>query len=206
MSLLLGKEEHGVIVGQTRTGKTALAKWLLLPRTGNLAIIDPKGDFDFTDCRVISDPFALRRIKPKRFVYRPSAKYFDDLNAYDAVYRYVYEQGHFFCYTDEVVAVVKGVRYPRYFRLCYQMGASKQIKMLSVTQRPSCVPPFIMSEAAKWFVFTLTIPADVDKMRKVLPGYTAKLPDKHTFQYYDIFRDDTRQLIRLTPVSSTPGG
>lgn len=197
INIELEKEEHGIIVGQTRTGKSYLAKMALLPLNGRLAIIDPKREFQFQSLPVYDDPAKIWRARPKRFIYRPKPEFFSDENAYNSVYKYVYDMGAFFCFTDEIVATLQGMRPCRYMVICYQMGASRGIHMLTATQRPSRIPVMVMSESAKWYVFTLSYPADIKKMAEILPGYLAKMPSRRHFAFYDIFRSSESRILKL---------
>lgn len=195
--LKLKKEEHGIIIGQTRTGKSYLARECLIPHTGNLAIIDPKRKFDYPGVEIFTNADQILRKKPKRFIYRPHPDDLTNYEAYNKVYRYVYDCGNFFLYTDEIIAVLRGQTPPHYFSVCYQMGASEGIIMLSVTQRPSRIPAVMISEAAKIYCFTLNYPADVKKMKDIIPDYRNKQRDKHTFTFYRLFEDTTGRQLKL---------
>lgn len=200
--LKLSREEHGIIIGQTRTGKSFLARHALIPKTGNLAIVDPKRRFDYPDVPIFDDANKVLRKKPKRFIYRPKPSALTDYEAYNKIYRYVYESKNFFVFTDEIVAVLRGMVPPHFLLVCYQMGASEGIRMLSVTQRPSRIPAVMLSESAKLYCFTLMYPADVKKMKEMIPGYENRMPDKHTFAFYRVYEDATGRLVRLQGVQT----
>lgn len=175
--------ERGAIIGRTGTGKSVLAQ-SLIPGEGRLAIIDPKRMFNYPVDIFHSYKDILKR-KPKRFMYRPNEQEFDNIEAYDSVYKYIFDCGKFFVYTDEIVSVIDNSTPPRYLRLLYQLGREKRISILSTFQRPKSVPLFLMSESNKFYPFRLTLTDDIKRVKQFVPGYTGKLSDDHTFMYFD---------------------
>jgi hypothetical protein len=183
--LRLKKGQKGFAVGQTGTGKTFLCEHLL-PADGLLGVIDGKRECNAFNCRVFDDPRKLIRAKPDRFIYRPKPQWFASHGGYDAVYKYCYERGNMFVFTDEVLAVCKGRTVPHWLNVCVQMGRSKGITMLSGTQRPSWIPINLITEARKLYAFRLSYPDDVKKMEYLIPGYDkSNLPERY-FYYRDV--------------------
>lgn len=191
MDLKLRNDQRGAIIGRTGTGKSFLAK-RLLPRSGNLAIIDPKREFDFDTCVVYNAVDKIIKAKSKRFIYRPDPDRLTDLTEYDKLYKYCYEMGNITVYTDDMVGIMDRQRFPHFLQVCYQMGRSKKVSMLSAFQRPAWLPMFLMSEANKFYVFSLNQKADIKKVNDMVNGYNPErfksaktVADKlHTFFYF----------------------
>jgi GTPase SAR1 family protein len=191
LRLLSGQK--GFIVGPNGSGKTVLAEVLInwKPRNeknkiNRLCIIDPKGEFPLHGLPVYSSPGEVRLYKPERFVYRPTKKNFDDLSAYDDLYGWLYDRKRFQIYTDEVLAICTvGGSAVRNFNLCMQLGRSRGLTMLNTTQRPSRIPLNLLSEATKFFAFSLVLKNDVKRVQEVMPEYTPDIPKRYAFWYSD---------------------
>lgn len=186
---------RGAIIGQTGTGKSFLAR-RLLPKNGPLAIIDPKRQFE-CDLPVFESVKAIHFRRPKRFIYRPKPEEFLDLSRLSEVYKYCYEKGGFFVYTDDAVGVIDRNKYPQYLAICYQMGRQKGLTMLSSFQRPARVPLFLVSESSQFYCFRLTLGNDVKTVQEYCYGYTPDLADMHTFSYYNIYTMERAKPVRL---------
>lgn len=198
-NLKLNPDERGAVIGQTGTGKSVLSTQLLLAsKSKRIAIIDPKGMFDFGDMDVVSNPARIVRGKLDRFIYRPKAEALTDLSGYDAVYKYCYDKGDFLIYTDDILGVMSRTRYPHYLQVCYQMGRAKRVSMLSAFQRPAWVPLFLCSEASKFFLFHLTVKTDIQRVQQFVPDYAPdRLHDKFTFMFYDIYREQESKAMKI---------
>lgn len=186
--LRLKRDQRGVIIGQSGTGKSVLAKYLL-PSTGRLGIVDPKRMFDYKqNVRIYSSADWLLFERPDRFIYRPKPDNMGNIYDYNRIYKYMYDRGNYFGYTDDMVGVMDRSNFPYYLRICYQMGREKNVAMLSSFQRPAWVPVFTVSEASKFYVFTLVSGQDCKKIREFLDGYDPdKIGDQHVFYYRSLF-------------------
>lgn len=191
------RDQRMAIIGQTGTGKSFLAK-RLISKAKNLAIIDPKRTFKYPDIPVFDTPGAILKAKPKRFMYRPKPELLDNLNAYNEVYKYCYHMGDILVYTDDVVGILDVQKFPRYLRICYQMGREKNVSCICAFQRPAWLPRFLLSEVQKLCVFRLTMKDDIKKIQEIMPGFDpSKFPDKHTFYFYDCDTMDAGQMTRI---------
>jgi energy-coupling factor transporter ATP-binding protein EcfA2 len=200
------KGEHCLIVGVTGSGKSVLSQQLL-PATGNLCIIDPKRMYD-TNLPVFTEAKKIIKKKPKRFCYRPNLSEYTDVEAYDMVYRYVYESGDFTVYTDEIVGIMERNKFPSFLRHCYQQGRGKGITMISATQRPKWVPLFIVTEVSRIYAFRLTHPYDVKLVSDMVPGYDSeRLRNdwRFGFYYFDTRESFKGSLTRLMLVDKQHG-
>jgi energy-coupling factor transporter ATP-binding protein EcfA2 len=200
-NLKLNPDERGAIIGQTGTGKSVLAKELLaLNPNGRLAIIDPKGMFNYGDekIEITSNPRRIIGGKLERFIFRPTADNLADIDGYNEVYKYCYKKGNFLVYTDDVLGIMSRNKYPHYLQVCYQMGRAKKISMLSAFQRPAWLPLFLCSEASKFYLFRLTVGDDIKRVKQFVPDYeTGRLRDKHTFLYYDIYESQKSKPVKV---------
>lgn len=193
----LDPDERGAVIGQTGTGKSTLSR-TLLNGVKRVAIIDPKREFDFPECPVYSSLKMLKLRKPERFTFRPSEDDLQDLNLLSEVYRYCYNLGNITVYTDDVVGIVRRMTYPRYLGVCYQMGRSKKVAMLSCFQRPSALPLFMTSEAQKYYIFKLALKDDIKRVSEYCLGYTSNmLSDRHTFAYFDATTMDAAIPLKI---------
>jgi ABC-type dipeptide/oligopeptide/nickel transport system ATPase component len=198
-NLRLNPDERAAIIGQTGTGKSVLATQLLLAsKCKRIAIIDPKGMFDFGDIEVVSNPARIIRGKLDRFIFRPKAENLRDLSGYDAVYKYCYDKGDFFVYTDDIIGIMSRTQYPHYLQVCYQMGRAKRVAMLSAFQRPAWVPLFLCSESSKFFLFHLTVKTDIQRVQQFVSDYSAsRLHDKFTFLFDDIYSEQESKAMKI---------
>jgi hypothetical protein len=195
-ALLLEIGQRGLCCGQTGSGKSFLCI-RLLPSRGRLCIIDPKREFDYPGVPIIDNPEAIRRKKPERFIYRPKESLITDREAYNQVYEFCYRAGGYFIYTDEVIAVMRGMEPPQYLNICVQLGRSKGITMLFATQRPARIPANLVSESQKFYIFTLVYPPDVKRISEMVPGFTGRMNDKRTFCFYDLHSGGCPEQLRL---------
>ncbi len=194
--LELKRGQRGAIIGRTGTGKTHLAMFLI-PTTGKLCVIDPKRTYEDSTLPVYKSPTWLWIFRPKRFIYRPSEGDLDNIAAYNEVFRYCYEQFRpGFIYIDDMIGIMNKYTYPHYLKVCYMMGRALGVTCLACFQRPVEIPGFLYSEANKLYVFHLHHPADVLKVRSMMPGYNPdRLTNEHAFFYYEYHGRKPRKLI-----------
>lgn len=200
-NLRLNNDERGSIIGQTGTGKSVLANQLLLAsKNKRIAIIDPKGMFNY-DGEDIEVTGNIRRIiggKLDKFIFRPNPDNLTDIDQYNELYKYCYRKGNFLIYTDDVLGIMSRNKYPHYLQVCYQMGRAKNISMLSAFQRPAWLPLFLCSEASKFYLFRLTVGDDIKRIQQFVPDYESRrLHDKHTFLYYDIYESEKSEPLKV---------
>jgi hypothetical protein len=164
---------RGLLLGQTRSGKTTLAEYLLIGKR-NLVIIDPKHQFNPPfEQSIVYDPdelpdaarriYKIQKEHPNRLIainYRPSIDALEDSDI-DRVLRWIFNRENTLVYVDELTAIVKGPQsYPRGLRAIYTMGGSKNVGILAGTQRPSYLPRFVFSETDTFWQFYLGLQDD----------------------------------------------
>lgn len=83
------------------------------------------------------------------------------------------------------------------FRALLTQGRSREIPMITLSQRPVWLDPFILSEAEYYQVFRLNHKMDRKKIEEFIPGdVVQRLPDYHSY-YYDVGEN---RLTVLKPV------
>ena len=190
---------RGLLLGQTGTGKSTLAKVLLADKK-SLLVIDPKHQFEtIQEYQITEDaeliPMLFNRAEKKNIavIYRPSIMD-TEREEIDSVFRWVFGRGNIFLYNDELTAVTDNpVHYPKYLRAIYTQGRSKFIGTLGATQRPSMIPLFIFSETERDWVFRLKLEADRDRAADfIIPAesYTGRRPTltwktEHAFYFHE---------------------
>ena len=184
--------ERAVFVGRTGSGKTLLAKSLLVTYPHVLAI-DEKAEFrlprDIVVNRLDDLPGVLDEMKNRPFhpvIYQPEPEFWN-IESYNEVFRLVYLRRHMTVYVDEIYAVMKSLTFPHWYQAVLTRGRSLGIRTISCTQRPSRIPISVLSESEHYAVFQLQMEEDRAKMagligREVL---AEKIPE-HSFWYYNV--------------------
>lgn len=193
-SLGLNRGQRGFIVGQSGSGKSVLAAQLL-PASGTLFVIDPKSEFDNRmDLKIFTDARKIPFKSGNRVLFRPSPEDFSNLGMYDYVFKRIYDLGNAYTYIDEVTPFTSALVYPHYLKVLYQLGRSKNLTTLATTQRPTCVPKILFTEANKIYAFRLADSEDVRRVNYLIPEY--EKPKKFYFYYLDSDHDRTK-LVTL---------
>jgi hypothetical protein len=193
-------ETHAVLVGQTGTGKSTLAR-MLFDRKRRSIIIDPKGDMKLPPALRISGRFAkgntlvathpdqasnLIRKRKENILYRPSGEFLEPF-LFDDIFRACYNAKNCDVYIDELSMVTKSANsYPAWLRALYQQGRSRGIRVFGATQRPATVPVFCFSEAGQLYCFRLTMTPDKRRIREWMGDGVGETNDKHSFYYRDV--------------------
>jgi hypothetical protein len=84
------------------------------------------------------------------------------------------------------------------FRAILTQGRSKNVPVIFLSQRPSWISKFALSEADMLQVFELSIPDDRKRVRELFDGYPDRLERYHS-AYYDVAENDS---VILGPVPS----
>lgn len=163
--------QRHAIVGTTGSGKTTFGLWCLSQRSYDKMpwiIIDAKRD------SVIRDVPGLEEIRidakpPRRpglYVARPMPGDFDDGVCTKFLYD-VWENEHTGLFIDEGYAFRQ---FDRGLRTVLTQGRSKRIPVISLSQKPSWVSPFLFSESEFKSVFYLDQPTDIERAMAWLPA------------------------------------
>lgn len=189
--------EHGIIIGQTRFGKTYLAKRIarFYP---HVLIHDPKQRFT-----LYGDPELERRIytvdelydvDPERervIIYSPPTAEAEDPGAQEEFCARAFEREHCTVVIDEIVRLGNTTRYPKSLRYLYTGGAEKGICVLGLTQEPVNVPSFVLTQTACVYCFYLSNDSHRDKVAGFMPIDTEQIAALQKYQFY-FWRNDMR--------------
>lgn len=158
------------IVGRTGSGKTIAALWHLSKRNFDRhpwIIIDYKGDPSIAKIPGLRE-IDVRSNPPKHaglYVVRPFPETDDE--ALDTFLMKVWERGNTGIYLDEGYMIG---RYNKSYRAILTQGRSKRIPVITLSQRPSWISPFILSESEFLQSYHLQTPRDVQRMNEFMPG------------------------------------
>jgi len=195
------ESQHILIIGRNGSGKTRAAVWHLAQK--------PLDKFPFivlnhkNESLIDSVPGAqhvkmdFTPKKPGLYIYHPIPDA-DDEKVTGLLWR-VYQREKMGVYIDEGYMVN-----PRDHALTalYTQGRSKKTPVITLSQRPSKISRFAVSEAAFHQVFHLVdkrdretinafIPVNLETLMKNAAGTQRALPDFHSV-YYDVGRNDVR--------------
>lgn len=159
------------IVGTTGSGKTTFGLWCLSRRSYDAMpwiILDAKHDSviaripRLTQIRVDQKPPVRRGL----YVARPTVAEFDD-GVVSAFLYDIWRNEHTGIFIDEGYAFN---RFDKALKTVLTQGRSKHIPVISLSQKPSWVSPFLFSESEFKSVFYLDQPADIERTMAWLPA------------------------------------
>lgn len=191
-------QDRILIVGRTFCGKSKLAREIAKKVHRPLMIVDPQGSETtripgavlFRDPRRPPADAAIRRFVPTD----PA-----DLDAYDAVYRWVLQRSFpHWVWCDEAGDVFPVRRTPPNVRRLLTHGRKRQIGHLATHTRPREIDPNLIAQAAHLVVFQLPNPNDRRHVADVAGIAPAALDahldqlDEHGFVWFDVARQDLR--------------
>lgn len=198
-SLVLPPDSRGLIVGNSGSGKSYLAKNILVNITSPV-IIDSKWDFEpLGDAVVFHSPSAflagwINVPEPVNILYRPDTEY-DDIDSYDVVLMEIFNAARegrrrSTTYIDEVTLVApSSQKYPRGLRALSNQGRSLGAALLAVTQRPSNIPMFLIGNALLCWMFALNLEEDIIRMSGIM-GAEVKTPlARYAYWWRDVVNE-----------------
>lgn len=184
--------DRAVFIGQTGTGKSTLARYLLRQRQACIVLdvndsLDwhiPNKDYPKGEYLVIT---SIEQLIDKqdypRLIFKPAIEDSENFELFDLFFKTVFLMGKVTVYIDEAYAVTKNQSIPFYYKACLTRGRVKGIETWTATQRPSFIPSFILSESENAYVFKLRYPADVKKVSE----YTGLEQEKISSQPKRVF-------------------
>lgn len=194
-------DQRLLIVGATGTGKTTLAKQILLPYKP-LIVIDSKctygGKGGTPGYEMVTSPAGLKRIRASvtHIQYRPDERH-QNASDYDEVYKWCYRRQEIMVYTDEAFLVHHGSYAPDYLRACVTCGRELGIGMVTGTQRPRGIDLRLLTEAEIFISFDLRHRDDRKRMAEMGGEEFMTRPPRHAFWVWRA-GDETPALARLT--------
>lgn len=204
MSLLPGRGERGILFGQSGSGKSVAAAWLLHYMPTPIVVYDTKVSpslvGSFPGARVYD---GLRKAKPVLdkpvTILRPDPEELSDPEFLDDVlWRLYLGKQPMTLYIDEAVDLHAGSRCFRGLLACVSRGREQGITLLAGTQRPAWVSLYLTSEAQHYYIFKLRLKADRDRVEQIT-GFRLTRMDKHEFVHID--NDDRPTYYEPVPLS-----
>lgn len=187
--------QRHAIYGQTGSGKTVAGLWALEKRS---FVSKPWYIFDFKADPTIKriprlEEIDIRSPPPKQpglYVTRPFPG--EDAEVTHFLWQ-VWDKGKRGLFVDE--GYMFG-RFNKAWNAILTQGRSKRIPVIALSQRPSWLSPFLMSESDFHQVMHVQKPEDVKLLSSWIPGLQPTRRDFHS-QYYDVAKGE---LTRLQPV------
>ena len=205
--------EHVFIAGQTGTGKSYLAEYLLqgyqyvimLDTKDQASERKKKGKNvwgylkEGKDYTIIQHLSEINNVQTDKIVYVPS---FDeqDKEHYDSLFRYVYERENTILWIDVLMSVCDSSRtYPLFLKALYTRGRSKNVSVVALTQRPVDIPQIATANSTHFYTFTLRNDVDREKMSAVtgcpeLKITPSMVPPKSQYNFW-YYRDGYERPI-----------
>lgn len=186
-------DQHLTIYGQNGSGKTDAGLWHLEQRSFLRMpwyIFDWKGDPTIAQIPRL-DEIDIRHEPPKRaglYVVRPIPEH-DEKYVSQFLWR-IWDKGKRGLFVDE--AYMMG-RYNKAYDTIMVQGRALRIPVIALSQRPSWLSRFQMSETTFHQVMHLQNPVDVKRLQEWIPGLKPTRRDYHS-QYYDTVRGSLEQL------------
>lgn len=196
MSIVPAKGERGIFFGQSGSGKSMGAAYLLHFMPLPIVIYDTKISPSLVACfpgaeivdgeKIGGLSNAKLDLKRPVTILRPSPEELSDPEGLDDVlFRLYLQKRPITVYCDEAADLC--ARTGRAYRGMLSLvsrGREQGITFLIGTQRPAWIDNALISEAQHYYIYRLRLPADRKRMEETI-GYPLRKPDKHHFYYVD---------------------
>lgn len=201
--------QRHAIIGMTGSGKTHFGLWCLSQRSFDRmpwVIIDSKRD-PLLKSLPHAEEVAIDRKPPTRkglYITRPGVADFEGGTVTGFLYD-MWRQEDIGLFIDE------GYQFNRFdpaLRTVLTQGRAKHVPVISLSQKPSWVSPFLFSESEFKSIFYLDMPNDIDRVMEWMPAGQrdpvtggrvdpSGLPDHHSY-----WRHRRAEFARLAPCES----
>lgn len=198
---------HSYIANGTINHNTVLSKEWLLPHYPKVLFYDIKRENDdFKHDIKIGTPEELEK---KINLYdvilyqpEPSEEEKDLTEDFNQVCRIVFQNKNRVIYVDEAMAVTSPSKIPYWYKIAMTQGRSYNVGVINATQRPKNIHNTLISEAEHFFIFSLNLQGDIDKLEEMIGEDAASeirnLPEYH-FIYYSA---RSHKAFLMTPIGS----
>lgn len=188
--------QRHAIVGATGSGKTYAALWHLSHRSYDVQpwiIYDYKYDENIVEIPGLQEIDVNEKIpqQPGLYVVHPHPSQISEV---DNQMKQIWENENTGVFIDEGYMIGKN---NAWFRALLTQGRSKHVPIITLSQRPTWIDRFILSESEFYQVFRLQHQGDIDTVNEFIPhklfrdpeGNKIRLPE-YTSYYYDVGKDD----------------
>lgn len=197
----IGRGDRIVIIGRTGSGKSVLVRTLLASYS-RAAYLDPKGRATLGDWPIVYGSAAFTKAWPAttpRIIVRPGPG--EDRHRWlDDCAWHVFRTGETAFALDDTMGVVSANRSSPGLDACHGQGREIGITSYTCTQRPSKIPPAIMSECDHVFVFTLNRRDDRETVADIIGDYSGPAV-WHGFVYW---HGTLTNAVDCRPLSRVP--
>jgi len=164
---LIKPGQHAVLLGSTGSGKSVLAQKIVECFEGKF-VIDTQDSLNFNDTKVIKEPERIEWLLKhhKAIQYIPKTEY-RNKTSWNYVFQKINESSSKrkpvprIVYIDEIRHIGYGNSYPSWLSANLVTARQKKISFLVAAQRPKNLPPEILTEASKLYVFYLSRAEDI---------------------------------------------
>ena len=181
--------ERVTVVGKTGSGKSYLVK-KLITKFDKVLFFDPKfehGELEGNVTHNLRDTIKLMQ-QPKFFIiYQPQSI---TPEIFNCLCKQVYSRGNMVLVMDEVLRLCQ-YRVEEWHDRIIRMGRIRGIGLWHLTQRPTYIDGFVLSEAEHFFLFKMQLETDRKKLKGII-GNTAELTNdlkEFEFIYYNHLED-----------------
>lgn len=213
MKTIIKTDEHCFVCGQTGSGKTML-KQAYLSGYDNVISLDLKGTLSYEpflyDVPVIDNLADLMKVGGGKFIYRPKFEEMETTEYVEKFFQWIYDRQNTICDIDEIMALstIGGQNYiPKYCKAILTRGRERNTAIWGATQRPKTIPLVFMSEVTHYFIFSLKLLIDRQRVQEFIP-YPEILntlqKSSHSFYYFnDEMERPTKASMKINVQTET---
>lgn len=179
------RTDRAAFVGMTGSGKTTLARYLLLGRKYRV-VADYKGRIDWPEYELHKTFSSLRKSNAPALLYRPGYHEAIDADTRSQFWEWIYKRGGTTAYIDELTSITNRNLYPKDYGACLVRGRELGVEVWSATQRPTDIPQIALSESEHIYIFALSLPQDREKVESItgVPRDEISKLQKREFLYW----------------------
>jgi hypothetical protein len=191
---IIKANDRSFLVGKTGSGKSAAARVLVWEKLDDVVYYDMTGSEESElNAPVLRDLDQVREAlyppegeeELTKFVYSPEVPTYD---GFEELCRLIYNHGNIHLIADELMLVYRDGNSVRpttdHHLKILTNGRKRGVGMTGATQRPVNVPLESLSESEHLFVFLLKLPADRDRMRKIMGPAVDDATDLPQYHFY----------------------